>query len=65
MPPTLEPRDFYAKHFGFEPAFETSLFFYLTGLGARATLVFMHVDDASLPPGPEAFGGEAMLLETR
>lgn len=65
-PHLFEARDFYARHFGFEPAFEASWFVYLTGPGtdgARgATLAFMHPDHPSRPPGPEAFGGEGMLL---
>ena len=59
-------RDFYVRHFGFAPAFQSSWFVYLVGeaeAGARgATLAFMHPDHPSSPPGPEEFSGKGMIL---
>lgn len=59
-------RDFYVRHFGFEPLFEASWFVYLSGAaadgGRGATIAFMHPDHPSRPPGPEAFDGRGMIV---
>jgi uncharacterized glyoxalase superfamily protein PhnB len=65
-PKLFEARDFYVRHFGFTPLFQSSWFVYLSGEpeeGARgATVAFMHPDHPSAPPGPEAFSGLGMIL---
>lgn len=65
-PALFEARDFYRTHFGFNVLFEASWFVYLTGPaveGTRgATLAFMHPDHPSVPPGPESFNGQGMIL---
>jgi uncharacterized glyoxalase superfamily protein PhnB len=62
----FEARDFYARHFGFAPAFQSSWFVYMVGEadgdGRGATLAFMHPDHPSRPPGPEVFSGKGMIL---
>lgn len=65
-PALFEARDFYVRHFGFQPAFEASWFVYLHGPGEEGTrgavLAFMHPDHPSVPPGPESFDGKGMIL---
>jgi uncharacterized glyoxalase superfamily protein PhnB len=62
----FEARDFYVKHFGFTPAFESSWFVYLVGAAdgesRGATLAFMHPDHPSSPPGPEVFSGAGVIF---
>lgn len=65
-PHLFAARDFYARHFGFTPAFQSSWFVYLVGEAdgesRGATLAFMHPDHPSSPPGPEVFSGAGMIL---
>lgn len=65
-PKFLEGRDFYVRHFGFQVAFQSSWFVYLTGPAdgetRGATLAFMSPDHPSNPPGPEAFDGKGMIV---
>lgn len=65
-PDLFAARDFYVTQFGFQVFFRSSWFVYLSGAGEDrtrgATLAFMHPDHPSNPPGPEAFGGQGMVL---
>lgn len=65
-PALFEARDFYVRHFGFKVAFEATWFVYLIGPGEPdtrgAVAAFMHPDHPSVPPGPEAFNGQGMIL---
>lgn len=64
-PALFEARDFYVRHFAFEPVFESSWFVYLTGPAdgetRGATLAFMSPDHPSNPPGPEDFDGKGVI----
>ncbi len=56
-------RDFYVRRLGFHVAFEASWFVYLTASDASPQgIAFMAPDHPSRPPGPEAFGGDGLLL---
>jgi uncharacterized glyoxalase superfamily protein PhnB len=58
-----ECRDFYARWFGFDVAFEASWFVYLASAGDRSHgIAFMAADHPSQPPGPETFAGKGMFL---
>ena len=58
-----EGRDFYARWFGFQVAFEASWFVYLAATGDRPFgLAFMSPDHPSEPPGSDAFAGRGLLI---
>ena len=61
----FEARDFYVRHFGFKPVFQSSWFVFLSAhedSGARApTIAFMHPDHPSGVPGPDSFSGLGMI----
>ena len=60
-PHLFEARDFYVRHFGFEPLFQATWFVYLASPEGPA-LAFMHPDHPSSPPGPEPFSGLGMIF---
>jgi len=59
-----ECRDFYARWFGFEVAFEADWIVVLSssGSGRAVTLAFMHTSHPSSPPSPAATSGDGLLL---
>lgn len=60
----VECRDFYARFFDLEVAFEASWFVLMTAVnGGPASFAFMHPAHPSAPPGPEPFSGKGMCLE--
>jgi len=62
----VEARDFYVRHFGFEPLFEASWFVLLLGKDEHGNpgpaLAFMRPEHPSAPPGPEPFSGAGMIF---
>jgi len=65
-PHVFAARDFYVRHFGFEPLFQASWFVYLAGRDEAGehgpTLAFMLPSHPSNPPGPEPFSGAGMII---
>lgn len=59
----IECRDFYTRWFGFRVVFEATWFVYVKPSDdSPHGIAFMAPDHPSQPPGPDAFGGEGILL---
>jgi uncharacterized glyoxalase superfamily protein PhnB len=58
-----ECRDFYVRRLGFHVLFEASWFVYVASSDESGHgIAFMAPDHPSTPPGPEAVGGDGLLL---
>lgn len=58
-----ETRDFYVRYFGFAPVFEADWCVFLRSAGEPGfSLMFMHPDHPSRPPGREAHQGQGLIL---
>ena len=59
----IECRDFYTRWFGFRVVFEATWFVYVKPSDdSPHGIAFIAPDHPSQPPGPDAFGGEGILL---
>jgi catechol 2,3-dioxygenase-like lactoylglutathione lyase family enzyme len=62
-PRLRECRDFWTRHVGLLPLFESSWFILLGMAEGAAILAFMAPDHPSAPPGPEVFAGPGLCFE--
>ena len=58
-----ECRDFWCRHLGFEPGFDSQWYTWLTSADGSASIAFMTPDHPSSPPGPQAFSGKGLCFE--